>query len=80
MQISQSARRNARSAEFHAGTDTSIKHPRRHYRYDAGCDLDMDNADTSPLLAELRPQTAPIKRVPTIVNFNFLSDMGRMSM
>jgi hypothetical protein len=28
----------------------------------------MDNADTSPLLAVLRPQTAPVKRVPTIVS------------
>lgn len=40
----------------------------------------MDNAAATPLLAILRPQTAPVKRVPTIVNFNFLPDMGTMSM
>jgi hypothetical protein len=40
----------------------------------------MDNAAANPLLAVLRPQTAPIERVPTIMNFNFLPDMGRMTM
>lgn len=80
MQIPQGARRNARRPEFHACTDTGVKHPSRQYRYDAWCDLDMHNAAANPLLAVLRPQTAPVKRVPTIVNFNFLPDMGRMTM
>jgi hypothetical protein len=80
VQISQSARRNARRSEFHTCADTGVKHPRRQYRYNAWCDFDMDNAAATPLLAILRPQTAPVKRVPTIVSFNFLPDMGRMSM
>jgi hypothetical protein len=80
VQIPQGARRNARRSELHAGADTGVKHPSRQYRYDAWCDLDMDNAAANPLFAVLRPQTAPVKRVPTIVNFNFLPDMGRMSM
>ena len=80
MQIPQGARRNARRPEFHACTDTGVKHPSRQYRYAAWCDLDMHNAAANPLLAVLRPQTAPVKRVPPIVNFNFLPDMGRMTM
>jgi hypothetical protein len=79
VQIPQGAHRNARRSEFHACADTGVKHPSRQYRYDAWCDLDMDNAAANPLLAVLRPQTAPVKRVPTIVNFNFLPDMGRMT-
>jgi hypothetical protein len=79
VQIPQGARRNARRSEFHAGADTGVKHPSRQYRYDAWCDLDMDNTAANPLLAVLRAQTAPVKRVPTIVNFKFLPDMGRMT-
>jgi hypothetical protein len=80
VQIPQGARRNARRSEFHVSADTGVKHPSRQYRDDAWRDLDMDNAAANPLLAVLRPQTAPIERVPTIMNFNFLPDMGRMTM
>jgi hypothetical protein len=80
VQIPQGAHRNARRSEFHAGADTGFKHPGRQYRYNAWCDLDMDNAAGNSLLAVLRSQMAPVKRVPTIVNFNFLPDMGRINM
>jgi hypothetical protein len=79
MQIRQGAHRSTRHSEVHARANPGVKHPCWHYRYDACSDFDMDNADTAALLAVLRPQTAPVKRVPTIVNFNFLPDMGRMS-
>jgi hypothetical protein len=80
MQISQGARRDARRPQFHAGTDTGVKHPGRQYRYYAGRNFNMQNAAAGTLFAVLRPQAAPVKRMPTIVNFNFLPDMGRMSM
>jgi hypothetical protein len=38
----------------------------------------MDDPAISALLAVLYPHTPTIERVPTIVNFNFLPDMGRM--
>jgi hypothetical protein len=31
------------------------------------------------LLAVMPPDTAPEKRVPAVVDFNFLPDMGRMT-
>lgn len=40
----------------------------------------MDNATASTVLAVLRPQTLAIERVPAIVDFNFLPDMGRMNL
>lgn len=38
----------------------------------------MDNPATRMLFAVLHPQSFTVKRVPTIVNLNFLPDMGRM--
>ena len=67
-----------RCAEGHSGTDAGIDHPVWQYRYCAGRHLDMDDPAISALLAVLYPHTPTIERVPTIVNFNFLPDMGRM--
>jgi hypothetical protein len=38
----------------------------------------MDDPAISALLGVLHPQSPTVKRVPTIMNFNFLPDMGRM--
>jgi hypothetical protein len=39
----------------------------------------MDDPAASALFTVLHPQSSTVKRVPTIVNFNFVPDMGRMN-
>jgi hypothetical protein len=39
----------------------------------------MDNPAACTLFAALHPQSSTVERVPTIVNINFLPDMGRMN-
>jgi hypothetical protein len=79
MQLPQGVRRDPRFPERHASADASVEHPLRQRHYDAGLDLDMDYAAAHALLAVLRPQAPAVERVPAIVNFNFLPDMGRMN-
>lgn len=79
MQIPQCVRRNKRCAEDHAGADAGVEHPVRKYRYDARLDLNMDDAAAGALLAVMRSNSSTVKRMPAVVNFNFLPDMGRMS-
>jgi hypothetical protein len=78
MQFPKSVYRDARCAERHSSTDTGVDHPVWQYRYCAGRHLDMDNLAARTLLAMLHPQSSTVKRVPSIVNFNFVPDMGRM--
>jgi len=78
VQISQGVRRNTWWTQHHASADTGIEHPVGEHRYDARFDLDMQNAAAGTLFAVLRSKTPAMERVPTIVNFNFLPDMGRM--
>ena len=79
MQIPQGIRRDERRAEDHAGADAGVEHPVRKYRYDARFDLDMDDTATGALLAVMRSNSSVIERMPAVVNFNFLPDMGRMT-
>ena len=78
MQFSESVRRDARCAQGHSSTDTGVDHPVWQYHYCAGRHLDMDNPTASTLFAVLYPQSSSVKRMPSIVNINFLRDMGRM--
>jgi hypothetical protein len=78
MQIAQGGCRNARQLERHAGTSSRLKHPARHDSNDAWLDLDMDDATVRSLFAIVRSHTSAKERMPAIVNFNFLPDMGRM--
>ena len=79
MQFPESVRRDVRSAEGHSSTNTGVNHPVWQYRYGAGCDLDMDNPAARALFTVLHPQSSAVKWVPTIVNIDFLLDMGRMA-
>jgi hypothetical protein len=78
MQFPESAHRDVRSAEGHASTGAGVDHPIRQYHYCAGRHLDVDNPAARTLFAVLHTQSLTIERVPTIVNINFLLDMGRM--
>jgi hypothetical protein len=79
MQFPESVRRDGRSAEGHSSTNTGVNHPVWQYRYGAGCHLDMDNPAARTLFNLLHPQSSAVERVPTIVNIDFLLDMGRMA-
>ena len=78
-QIAKRVDRDVRCAKGHSGADTGVDHPVWQYHYNAGCHFDMDNPAARTLFAALRSQSSTIKRMPTIVNLNFLPDMGRMN-
>jgi hypothetical protein len=79
MQIPQGVCGNQGYAERHAGTDAGVEHPVRQYCDDTGFDLDMDDTTAGALLAVMRSYASAVERVPAVVNFNFLPDMGRMN-
>ena len=78
IQFLERVNRDARCAEDHSSTDTGVDHPVWQYHYCAGRHLDVDNPAARTLFTVLHPQSSAVKRVPTIVNINFLLDMGRM--
>ena len=78
MQFPEGVHRDARSAEGHSSTDTGVDHPVWQYHYCAGRHLDVDSPAARTLFNVLHPQSSAVERVPTIVNINFLADMGRM--
>ena len=78
MQIHESVHGEARCAEGHSRADTGVDHPVWQDRDNAGCHLDMDHPATGTLFAVLHAQSSTVQWVPTIVNLNFLPDMGRM--
>jgi hypothetical protein len=79
MQFLKGVYRDARGAEGHSGTHARVEHPVWQDRYCAGRHLNMQDPARSTLFAVLHPQPPTVKRVPTIMNLNFLSDMGRMA-
>ena len=79
MQIAQSSDIGARRANLHAGTGGRIQHPCSQRDDHAGRRLDVDNSAAGALLAVLLPNTATIKGMPTVMDLDFLPDMGRMN-
>lgn len=80
VQIPQGGHGNARRSEFHACADPGIGHPGRQYRYNAWSNLNMEHTAIAALLAVLQSQTASVTRMPTVMDLNLSSDMGRMTM
>jgi hypothetical protein len=79
VQISQRINRNPRRPEGHAGADASVKHPLRKYCYNTRFDLNVDDSTISALLTVMRTHRSAVERMPSVVNFNFSPDMGRMT-
>jgi len=79
VQITQGIYRDSRRPERHAGTDAGIQHPVGQCCYDTRLDLNMNDAAGRALLAVMGVCTSTVERMPAIVNFNFLPDMGRMT-
>jgi hypothetical protein len=80
MEIEQRRDCDARRAYLrHSGASHGVQHPGGDDRNHAGHHLDVNKPTGYPLLAVMPSNTAPIERVPGIVNFNFRPDMGRMT-
>jgi hypothetical protein len=81
-QLMQSTKRrysDPRLARFHGRTHSRIQHPLRNYPHYAWISLDVNYATAAALLDVPDLDAATIQRMPTILNFNFLPDMGRMN-
>lgn len=73
----QHRHRNARLAQRHGRTHDTIQHPSRDHPYYAG--LASTCATRPPLRLEVSYLDAtPVQGMPTVMDFNFLPDMGRM--
>ena len=79
MQLNQRRYRDTRCAECHSGAGGGIEHPCRHHDDHAGRHLDVSNLAAGTPLHRLAPNAPPIEGVPTVTNFDFLPDMGRMT-
>jgi hypothetical protein len=80
MKVAQRRYRHAwRADRCHAGADDRIQHPRGDGRDHARHRLDVNKPTGKALLTVLPPDTAPMERVPAVMNLNFLPDMGRMT-
>jgi len=80
VQIPQGVYGNARCTKFHGRAAGGIGHPGGQYRYNTWGYFDMQYTAVGTLLAVMQPQTAPVTRMPTVVNRNLLPDMGRMNL
>lgn len=79
MQISKTIHGDPWHPELHARAYTRVEHPLRQYRYNAGLNFDVHDATTRTLLAVMSSRAAAVIRMPRIVNFDLLPDMGRMT-
>jgi hypothetical protein len=80
MQIAQSSDIGARRANLHAGAGGRIQHPGRQHDDHAGCRrLEVDNPAAGALLTVLLPNTTTVEGMPTVMDLDFLPDMGRMN-
>ncbi|MEM5332313.1 hypothetical protein VSR34_38450, partial [Paraburkholderia sp. JHI2823] len=54
------------------------QHPRRHDPHYAWAGLDVHHATAASLLDVSYLDATPIQGMPTVMDFNFLPDLGRM--
>jgi hypothetical protein len=69
---------DARLAQRHGRTHDAIQHPRRHHPHYARAGLDVHHATAASLLDVSYLHATPIQGMPTVMDFNFLPNMGRM--
>ncbi len=79
MQIDQCARPDAWRADCHAGACDRIQHPGGQHNYHAGRRLNVNYPAADTLLAVLPSNTAPMQRMPTVIDLDLIPDMGRMT-
>jgi len=79
MQLTQSSHSDPRLTKLHAHAYHCIRHPCGNDCDCARAVVHMDDTPAATLFAISNAHLTPIKRVPAIVNLQFLPDMGRMS-
>jgi hypothetical protein len=79
MQVDQSPHRNARRTDLHASADDRVQHPRCEHCHYTGRRLNVENSTCAALLAAAQLDLTPVQGMPTVVDFYFLPDMGRMT-
>ncbi len=79
MQFNQRCDRDARGADAHASAGGCIEHPRRHNNDLAGPHLHVHHIAPGAPFPVLAAQPPPVKGVPSVMNFDLLPDMGRMT-
>jgi hypothetical protein len=79
MQIAQRRYGYPRVTKFHPHARDRIEHPARYRPDDACTRFNMDNAAATALFNISNLDTTAVQRMPTIMDFDFLPDMGRMS-
>jgi hypothetical protein len=79
VQIDQRAQSDPRRAKMHTRAGCGVQHPGRKNDDDAWFYLDVNDLARCSLFTVLPPKSPPKERMPTIVDFNFLPDMGRMT-
>jgi hypothetical protein len=67
-----------RADRCHTGAGDGVQHPCGDRRDHPGHCFNVNNLPGGALFAVVSPDVAPIERVPPVMNFNFLPDMGRM--
>jgi hypothetical protein len=78
VQINQSGESNPRCAQFHAGAGDPIQHPGRHRNNHVRGKLDVSDLTGGATLGVMATNSPAKQRMPTVLDLNFLSDMGRM--
>jgi hypothetical protein len=78
MKIRERSRRRSWRTEFHPRAGHGIQHPRGQDDDHAGPRLDMDETSGLAILAVMPTQAPAAKRMPAVMNHDFLHDMGRM--
>jgi hypothetical protein len=79
LQIAQGRYADARLAENQSGASGSIQHPFGNDPNLTVARVDMDDPTSAALLNISNLDATTKQRMPTIMDFNFLPDMGRMN-
>jgi hypothetical protein len=79
VQIAQRHHGDSRVTKLHGRTRGSIQHPPGNHLDRTASSIDVDYSASAALLNTSNLDAVPIQRVPSIMDFNFLPDMGRMN-
>jgi hypothetical protein len=79
MQCAEGRQRDARRTDLQAGAIDGVKLPSRQDRHSARRQLHVHDITGHPPLALNTTHALPIQRMPPIMDYDFLPDMGRMT-
>jgi len=80
MQLDQSLQTGSRRTQSHARARRRVQHPSGHDDDNAGRHFDVNNLTVRSAFAVLASHAASVQRVPAVEDFDFLPDMGRMTL